>query len=162
MFFLPPRTHGGGSSLSPTGWREARTEALDLVCLMNNSVKAKAAEASLVRTLTSVEFVSRYKYFAMYLWRWDCRRNGRVFSPTFASTAMCHIYLGSTGFVERKKSLVNTESAQSHTKRRESAVSSSYPKFTTASIVNEHLYFSFRLASRRFIQELFLEVDFSR
>ena len=53
--------------MSPTGWREARTEALDLVCLMNNSVKAKAAEASLVRTLTSVEFVSRYKYFAMYL-----------------------------------------------------------------------------------------------
>ena len=48
----PSRTHGGGgTSSSPTGWREARTEALDLVCLMNNSVKAKAAEASLVRTV---------------------------------------------------------------------------------------------------------------
>jgi hypothetical protein len=39
--------------LLAVGWREACTEALDLVCLLNNSVKAKAAEASLVRTLIS-------------------------------------------------------------------------------------------------------------
>ena len=39
----PSLPHHSPSS-SPTGWREARSEAMDLVCLMNNSVKAKQAE----------------------------------------------------------------------------------------------------------------------
>ena len=53
--------------MSPTGWREARTEALDLVCLMNNSVKAKAAEASLVSTVTHnviIEILTLHKLYS--------------------------------------------------------------------------------------------------
>jgi len=92
---IVPKTHGGGPSSSPTGWREARTEALDLVCLMNNSVKAKAAEASLVRLQK----------------KWPS-----VFTDLCFYSDVSHL-LG---------------------------------------------VYSFRLASRRFIQELFLGVDFSR
>lgn len=70
-------------------------EALDLVCLMNNSVKAKAAEAALVRLQK----------------KWPS-----VFTDLCFYSDVSHL-LG---------------------------------------------VYSFRLASRRFIQELFLEVDFSR
>lgn len=34
---------------SPTGYKEAMLEAMDLICSMNNSVKSKQAEASLVK-----------------------------------------------------------------------------------------------------------------
>jgi len=89
-----PTPHVHGSS-SPTGYREARAEALDLVCLMNNSVKAKQAEASLVKLQ---------------------RKWPKVFTDLCFYSDVSHL-LG---------------------------------------------VYSFRLASRRFIQELFLSVDFSR
>jgi len=38
-----------GGNTSPTGYKEAMLEAMDLICSMNNSVKSKQAEASLVK-----------------------------------------------------------------------------------------------------------------
>ena len=140
----------GGQSSSPTGWREARTEALDLVCLMNNSVKAKAAEAALVgfgwwresfNLWTLVQFDLSNVNF-VFIIRWDFRRSGRAFSRIFAFTATCHTYLGFTG-------------THLHCNLM-------YVCLSWTWIQDIVCFSSFRLASRRFIQELFLEVDFSR
>ena len=139
----------GGQSSSPTGWREARTEALELVCLMNNSVKAKAAEAALVGFGWWRESFNLWTSSAiwseqckLYIIRWNFRRSGRAFSRIFAFTATCHTYLGFTG-------------THLHCNMM-------YVCLSWTWIQDIVCFSSFRLASRRFIQELFLEVDFSR
>ena len=77
-----------------------------------------------------------------YIIRWDFRRSGRAFSRIFAFTATCHTYLGFTGTHVHCNLL--------------------YVCLSWTWIQDIVCFSSFRLASRRFIQELFLEVDFSR
>ena len=117
---------------------------------MNNSVKAKAAEAALVGvgwwresfnlwTWVQIDLSNVYHTFII---RWDFRRSGRAFSRIFAFTATCHTYLGFTG-------------THLHCNMM-------YVCLSWTWIQDIVCFSSFRLASRRFIQELFLEVDFSR